>query len=343
MKIHILFEFKQGAAGGGGNQFLKTLKQYLVDHGVYSEKVENADIVLFNSYQYIPEVANIKKTFPSKILLHRIDGPIRLYNNLSDKRDFVTNTANQLIADATIFQSVWSREENRKLGLKLNRFETTIMNAPDARYFNRKGKKVFSRDRKIKLIATSWSSNINKGFKIYQWLDKNLDFSKYSMVFVGNSPLKFTNIETVQPLSGEELALRLKESDIFITASQKDPCSNSLIEALHCGLPSVALKDGGHPDIIGQAGECFQLPEEIFYLLDKIVQNYNYYQSKINLPTMENVGEKYLEFMSFIFDTVQRKDYKPKRLSILKMIRVRSTIAFWKLSDRFPQLFVKKW
>ena len=158
MKVNIFFKLKDGPTGGG-NQFLKSLKQYLQSADVYENDVRKADVILINSYQYIDEAAKIKLEHGDKLFIHRIDGPIRLYNKKSDQRDFVTNIANHLIAEATIFQSGWSRNENHRLGLKKNKFETVIANAPDPMIFNRQGKEAFSEDRKTKLIAASWSSN----------------------------------------------------------------------------------------------------------------------------------------------------------------------------------------
>jgi len=87
---------------------------------------------------------------------------------------------------------------------------------------------------KVKLIASSWSNNWRKGFDIYRFLDENLDFSKYEMTFVGNSPVKFKNIKQIPPVESRDLAELLRTHHIYITASQNDPCSNSLIEALSC-------------------------------------------------------------------------------------------------------------
>ena len=37
---------------GGGNQFLKALKKYLKNQKVYTNKLSNADIIIFNSYPF---------------------------------------------------------------------------------------------------------------------------------------------------------------------------------------------------------------------------------------------------------------------------------------------------
>lgn len=130
-------------------------------------------------------------------------------------------------------------------------------------------------------------------------------------------------------MSSYALAAELKNSDIFITASQKDPCSNSLIEALHCGLPAVALKDGGHPEIIGTAGELFTSPQEIPLLLDTIAENYQQYQDNIHNPSMEQVGQAYFAFMRKVYE--QKPQKKFGRLNYLCLI---AKVLFWKIAGK---------
>jgi glycosyltransferase involved in cell wall biosynthesis len=259
---------------------------------------------------------------------------MRLYNKMSDKRDDIVFAANKYLADATIFQSDWSRQQNHLLGLPKRRFETVIVNAPEPTVFNRKGKIPFSTQRRVRLIATSWSQNWKKGFDVYQWLDENLDFSKYEMLFVGRTPVEFKNIKHIPLLNSEQLAGELKKSDIFITASQKDPCSNSLIEALHCGLPAVGLRDGGHPEIISNCGETFIEADEIPDLLEKIIKNYHKYQTNIRNPSMEEVGKQYYDFMTHLYRQVQSGKQKSKSFSWMGYIIVQTAVYRWRLSER---------
>lgn len=330
MNVYIIFDIKNTPTGGG-NQFLKALRNYFVKTDNYTENPDEADIFLFNSYQYIPEVIKLKKKYPEKLFVHRIDGPIRLYSKMSDKRDAIINTVNKYIADATVFQSKWSKQANLSLGLKKTSFCTIITNAPDSRIFNKKDKKEFNPEKKIKLIATSWSSQLKKGFEVYKYLDKNLDFSRYEMTFCGNSPFKFKNIKQIKPLPSNELAKQLKNNDIFITASQKDPCSNSLIEALHCGLPAIALNEGGHPEIIKDAGEFFENPEEIPDLLQKISKNYNEYIKKITVSNIDTAAEQYI---SFFKDLLNSKNNKSKKLNFFFEIIIKFTIFNQKLKSK---------
>jgi len=340
MKIHIIFELKKGATGGG-NQFLKAIKEYFIRVNSYTENIDETDVIIFNSHQCISELIAAKKKFPSKIFIHRIDGPIRLYNTMDDRRDFVINNVNKFIADGTIFQSNWSKDRNLEMGIKKNRIEATILNAPNKNIFNQKNKVKFNKNRKIKLISTSWSANVKKGFDVYKWLDENLNFDKYEMTFVGNSPIGFKNIIYKKPMNGEELSNELKQNDIFITASQKDPCSNSLIEALHCGLPAIGLNDGGHTEIISSGGGVFNLKEDIFLLLDKVVNNYEDYQRNIKLPDINTVGKLYYDFLENIYNEQLNGSYTSKIFNSYHLFKLKITLFLWKFSEKWNGLRVK--
>lgn len=316
-KCHILFRFRDGP-WGGANQFLKVLREYFRKEGLYTENPEESDVIIFNSNPYsyhevLKDIYNLKKQNPRLIIVNRVDGPVWIVRGKNKEVDRAIFRFNSAVTDGTIFQSDWSRKQCYAMGLKKNRFETTIINAPDPSIFNSTGKLEFSLDRKVRVIASSWSPNWKKGFAVYQWLDQNLDYDKFEVVFIGNSPVEFKNITHISPQTSENLARELKKSDIYITASQKDPCSNSIIEALHCNLPAIALNDGGHPEIVGDAGEVFNCAEEIPHLLEKIVSSYESYQSSIRIPAIDRVGAMYASFIQGICEQVREGTYKPKK------------------------------
>jgi glycosyltransferase involved in cell wall biosynthesis len=333
IKVHILFEFKEGP-WGGGNQFLKSLKKYLFSIGSYDENVAASQVILFNSHQCIGEIVKARLNHPGKIFIHRIDGPIRLYSRPNDRRDNVVFAANRYLADATVFQSEWSRQQNRLLGLSKHTFETVIVNAPEPTVFNREGKTPFSTQRRARLIATSWSPNWKKGFEVYQWLDENLDFNKYEMFFIGKSPIQFKNVRHICPLTSGDIAGKLKESDIFIFASPIEACSNSLLEALHCGLPAVGPDKSSTPELIGRGGETFSKPNEIPALLDKITADYHSYQANICNPSMEEVGKRYYDFMA----RVQSAGERTESFGWVDSVRLRAAVARWRFSERLGNI-----
>ena len=318
-KIHILFKFIEGP-WGGGNQFLKALREYFRKERVYAENPKDADVLLFNSHHCLEEVFKVKKKYANKILIHRVDGPISYVRGKDKIIDEIIFQFNNLVADGTIFQSNWCKKNNCDIGMKQSKYETVIMNVPDTSLFNSEGKKPFDK-KNIRLIATSWSANIRKGFNVYKFLDEHLNFNKYEMTFVGNSPIKFKNVKWIKPVPTKEIAKILKEHDIFLTASRNDPCSNSLIEALHCGLPTVARNDGGHPEITGKAGEFFEDEGDIIDAIEKIVENYDYYQRQINVSTFDEIGHRYYEFARRIYEDYLNHNYYPKQIGFLNAIK----------------------
>ncbi len=335
LKVSILVEFKESPYGGG-NQFLKALKKNFVKKGIYEEIPRNADVILINSYPFKEEY-RFKQVFhfhrQNKLIIHRIDGPLHIYRG--NKKDFridkIIYYFNRKFADGTIFQSNWSKLKNYELGYKSNNYETVILNASDLDIFNKHGKVNFNKNRKINLIASSISLNWRKGFKIYQYLDKNLDFSKYNMTFVGNSPISFTNIKSIRPLKSKDVVNLLKKHDIFITASQDDPCSNSLIEALQCGLPAIVLDSGGHPEIIGNAGVKFKNRKEIIEAIEEIVLYYEKYQRNINLPTIDDVATLYYNFIKKVYEHRKNNINSSKKNSYFYFLRIKFLIFLWKM------------
>ena len=98
-----------------------------------------------------------------------------------DKKIFYLNS---LVADGTVFQSKWSRSQTLLEGLTFTASNTVIINAPDPEIFYEKEVENLSfKDRRIKLISSSWSANKMKGSEFFSYLDKNLDFDKFSLSF----------------------------------------------------------------------------------------------------------------------------------------------------------------
>lgn len=293
MKVFIVFEMLDEPTGGG-NQFLKMLKKEFRSKSALTEKSEDANIFLFNSHHFLKNVSSYKKSFPKAKFVHRIDGPMRLYNDSSDARDQQVYFANETFADATVYQSDWSKNKNLEMGLDINKDHTTIQNCADSSIFFPPQKPRPKRE-KIRLFSSSWSNHPKKGFDFYSYLDQNLNFNKYEYFFAGRSPVDFKNIKNLGPLKSEDLADKLRQSDIFITASQNDPCSNSLIEAASCGLTCIALNSGGHPEIVKNSRLLFENELDFFNILEESRDRLTDLKTTTNKP--KDVAEKYLNFL----------------------------------------------
>ena len=294
MKVYIANELFDGPYGGG-NQLLRGLRSEFISLGHYCQEPHEADIILFNSHQNLEEVVYLKQNNPKTIFVHRLDGPMRLYNNMSDQRDLLAYKMNTAFADAVIFQSEWSKQANLRLGLDIGEKRSVVIyNAADPFIFKESPEK--RKGNKIRLIASSWSNNIKKGFLTYKYLDENLDFDKYEFVFAGRSPIEFKNILNLGPLSAKGVANELQQSDIYITASENDPCSNSLLEAFSCKIPVLALNSGGHPELVKSGGLLFSKNEEIINKLGKMCDNYLELKRNIRTDSIFAVSKKYIDF-----------------------------------------------
>ena len=285
---------------GGGHQFLRAFWHESASRGL---KVENNSIsrttraCLFNSFNF--DEQRLRRLRRNSVLyVHRVDGPIGIYRGKDDGSDQRIWQINQEFADKTIFQSRYSLEKHLSLGMEFKN-PVIALNAVDASIFNANNRLGFSSGRKTRLIASSWSDNPNKGSAVYTWLDKHLDWERFEFTFVGRSPVRFQNIRMIDPIPSNRLADYLRQNDIYLTASQNDPCSNSLIEALSCGLPALYLKSGGHPEIVKNAGLGFDNVEVIPTLLDKIIDQYAIYQTNIDLPTLQSITSFYLQTLGF--------------------------------------------
>ncbi len=297
-KISFFHEFRP-APYGGSNSFFIALKGYLESRGILVDVnlvKRNTEVVLLNAFLFDEKkLENYKNRYPDIKIIHRIDGPVSAHRAIELDIDRQLLELNTKFADRTIIQSEYSKKKSEDLGLFFKN-PVVIHNAANPLFFNRNDKSKFNKD-KVKIIASSWSDNRKKGAEVYRWLENELDWSVYEFTFVGRLPIKLKRAKHIDACPPEELSRYLKNSDIYITASENDSCSNSLIEALSCGLPAIYLNSGGHPEIVKNAGIGFSKNEEIIGALDKIRQNYYFYQNNIEVLGMEQVAKKYLDVM----------------------------------------------
>ena len=288
---------------GGGHQFMRALENEFNRRGLRIENNQlsrNTPVCLFNSFNFDFKHLNRQRHRQCR-MVHRVDGPIAVYRGTDDGTDHRIEAINQKLADATIFQSHYSLGKHQELGL-IFKAPIVIPNTADPEIFSPAGRMSFGENRKIRLISVSWSDNINKGALVYQWLDEHLDWSRYDYTFIGRSPIAFRNIRMVAPQASDIVAQELRRHDIYITASRNDPCSNSLLEALACGLPALYLNSGGHSEITGEGGLPFEDPLDIPGLLEELTARYCHYQALIRIPAISDVATQYLKVLRLLPD-----------------------------------------
>lgn len=285
---------------GGGNQFMLALRKALQERGlvVYENELRpEINAYLLNAIHFDVEAFTAFRQQHRLNVVHRIDGPIHLIRGFDREKDELCYRLNAEFASATVIQSTWTLQRIVELGYQPVH-PVILHNAVDPGIFHRAGRRPFDPDRKIRLISSSWSGNPRKGGAIYRWLDQHLDWDRYEYTFIGNASETFDHIRQIPPVPSEALADALRDHDIYITASQNDPCSNALIEALACGLPALGLNSGGHPELIGYGGLVFDRPEDIPDQLAQVTANYAMFQNLIVTPTLEEVTDKYLALLA---------------------------------------------
>lgn len=307
--IHIAYPIK-GAPWGGGNQFLRGLREGLRASHAYAESVGDADVVLYNAsppvfFERIDEMAELSK---SKTLLVRLDGPLVDARGGGKGLDKLTFRIIEQYADGVLYQSEFVRQRSKALGLKYARKEIVCINAPESSIFNAAGRKLNSTSQKVGIIAASWSSNSRKGFDVISYLDQNLDFSRYTLTFVGNCPVELHNATRLPPVSSKELAGLFRENDVFISSSLFEACSNALLEAMHCGCAVVARNNSSNPELVGDAGLLYSGTKDVLKAIDTIARNLNEYRGRIRPLTLDKVVQTYESFAREAF-----KAKKPRR------------------------------
>jgi len=329
MKCYFLYN-AQKESTENRKPFFQILQNIFESKGRYAYQPENANVFLINNYDCADQVLKIKRKYPSQLFIHRVDEPIKSFKNVFSWRDDIVRFLNCHVADATIFQSQWSKEEHHRFNISsCTSLSTIIPNAPDPLLFNTRQRATLSPVRKPRLISNNWSENWRNDFETLQWIDNNLNFDRYDMTFIGKSPITFNNIRHIQPVSSQEMASWLKQSDIYILAAPKQKaCSEVLLEAIHCGVPIVAVNSASNSEFIGNGGALYNDIGDIPETIRKVLKNYTTYQKAIQNPRLPEIAEKYYTFMQSC-----EKDLKDnsKQLSRLHFVYLRCVLMAWKI------------
>ena len=295
-----LFHEFAPAPAGGGNQTLRAVTAELERRGVhvsYNVAAPSTRAILFNSFNFdFARLELLAERAGDARRVHRVGAVTSLYRGFDDGTDARVADVNARLADATLAISHATVAMYREIGIKLVA-PRVVYNGCDHRIFNPSGRDPFDRDRKVRLISTSWSDNPHKGGPTYRWLEDNLDWERFEFTFVGNASVPFRRIRHIPPVPSRELASLLRAHDVFVTATEHDAYSNALVEALSCGLPAIYLDSGGSAEAVKEAGFGFREREEIVELLDRMIDEYEERQAHIDLPSLEEIADQYLDVL----------------------------------------------
>jgi glycosyltransferase involved in cell wall biosynthesis len=292
-----LFHDFAPAPAGGAHQSLRALTQELQRRGVRvvnNTLAPSTRAVLFNSFNFdFDRLRVLARRTRDTRLVHRVGAVTSLYRGFDDGTDARVAGINAELAHATLAISHATIDMYRSIGIEL--VDPHVVHNPcDDRIFTSSGREPFRRDRKTRLIATSWSDNPRKGGATYAWLEEHLDWDRFDFTFVGNIASPLRRARCLAPVSSSKLASVLREHDVYVTATEHDAYSNALVEALSCGLPAVYLDSGGSAEAVKEGGFGFTDREQIPDLLDRIVDEYELRQARIALPPLAEIADGYL-------------------------------------------------
>jgi len=319
MKISIGTNIKKGP-WGGGNLFAKNLKIFLEENGhdVYNNLlVDDLDLILITEPRKTSESSAFTHIDVKKYLDYVNDETIVVHRiNECDERKN-TNYVNKYIieankiADQTIFVSEWLKSIYVKQGIN-EKNNNVILAGSNRDIFNSNNFIPWTSDKKLRIVTHHWGANWNKGFDVYDKLDKLIGLDdwkdKIEFNYIGNLPkkFKFENANHIAPLSGNELANAIKQNHLYITGSLNEPSGNHHIEAAQCGLPILYIDSGG----VKEYCEGFGIKYDVSNLQEAISifmkDSKLYYENMKNYPFSSERMCK--DFENLFFDLLEKRE-----------------------------------
>ena len=256
---------------GGGMQFGKAFASYFGERGnqvLFDLRDPEIDIILLTDPRRSSASATfsdadiayyLTNTNPRAIVVQRVNDNSRSRNsNFRSRRLALANHC----AHQTVFISQWLQGDYEADGFSLIE-PVVIQNGGDRSVFHPVGGRRWDGHEKVRVVTHHWSTNWNKGFDVYNEIDRLLDQQQYreafEVTFVGRVPstVRFRNTRVVEPLAGTDLADELRSHHVYISASIGEPAGMHIIEGALCGLPVLYRQSGALPEYCEKWGWSF--------------------------------------------------------------------------------------
>ena len=292
---------------GGGNEFIKNLKDALISDGhivVDSLKDKDIDIVLLTNPLIDSELStfnqhdiNYYQNFKNKfaISLHRI-------NECDERKN--TNYVNKAIIkanehiDSNIFVSEWIKNIYLEQGLS-NKNSIVALGGPLKLNFNSMNKTPWNKKEKLKLVTHHWSGNKMKGSDLYRQIDFLCSTDEWKerieFTYIGNlsNSINLTHTNLIKPLSHNELSSELKKHHVYVTGSINEPSGNHHMEGAMSGLPLLYNESGALPEYCKDYGISFNYSNFVEKLEEMFVSYDAYFQKIHTYPySFENAYQE---------------------------------------------------
>lgn len=241
---------------GGGNQWALQLIRFLASHDfrVSFDLNSAVDLIILvdprlgGLVKFGPEeIKTYKEVYPRTLCLHRINECDKRKN--TREMDTLLQEANQ-VADFTVFISEWLLKYHAERWFDKKKPHCVIYNGADPAIFHPMRSDVYSSDKPLRLVTHHWSDNWNKGFEVYQELDRLIadgELAHTEFWVIGRWPkeIHWKKAKKFGPTRGKSLANLLRQCHLYVTASLWEPGGMHHIEGAQCGLPVIYHEDGG--------------------------------------------------------------------------------------------------
>lgn len=243
--------------GGGSVSFARVLADWLPRLGidVAFDLEARADVLLVFAHHATPRLLARHRRRGTPVL-HRLDERIDPDETPARRRKHARIARLNALADMTIFQSVFVRDN---VG--------PICRAPAARViYNGVDPGVFCAEgprRELEgapaVLHVSWSVGTTKRLdrvaELLAAAPAGLRLYCVGRHAESHEPwLTDPRVRLLGPQPRQVVAAYMRSADVLFFPSESEPCPNTLLEAMACGLPCLYHASGGTPELLGETG-----------------------------------------------------------------------------------------
>ena len=249
-KIGFSFNF----ANAGPSNFLKQLKA-----AISKNKISKTSFFI-NPFTDINLYSNAVRNPWNRPYVYRVDG---IGHDKSKSEDYLTTVNDEIVeginnAVGVVFQSEFSKKLVENILDVIPKKSKVIINGTDLNKFSPNGANLRSQfeipDNAVVFITSAkWRprKRLNDMINVFLKFQESYTDEIYFIV-VGSSMVgdKNKNIIHVPKVENELLPQYLRTANIYLFFGWLDPCPNSVVEAIACGLPVICSNSGGTQEII---------------------------------------------------------------------------------------------
>lgn len=299
---------------GGGAFFVKNMSKYLIEknYQITYELEPGIDLIFMidprqgNYKKYgLREMLGYKKQNPKVKILYRVNEcDIKRQHSIGLEGLIVTAISQM---DYVVFVSAWLEQYYLKKYHDIYQVNHTyILNGCDQNIFKPSEEKK-ELGNKIKLVTHHFSCDYKKGFHIYNELDKILPETNLELTYIGNYHPDYQpkNIKLEKCDTGESLAQKIRQHDIYLTATQYEPGAMHYLEGISCGLPLLYCINGGGAQEVGlHRGEEYHNIPSLLDKIKKISHNYSEYLNRLNYQefSSDRCSEDYFKIINRLLE-----------------------------------------